>query len=86
MSKTTLEQTIKAAATQFALQVVEMVKGASLQELLELQEGATKKPRRGRRKAAEVQAEPIKVRRNKKTAKKRVVKKRVAKKRAAKKK
>ena len=84
MPKTTLEQAIQVAANQFALQVVDLVKGASLQELLNLQKGGGK--RAGRKPKASAEA-PAKAKRTKKVAKKRVAKKkRATQKRAAQKK
>lgn len=56
MPKTTLEQVILEAARQFAIQVVEVVKSSTLQELLHLQGEARSRSRRGRPLAAEKDA------------------------------
>ena len=61
-----LEKQIEAAAAQFALQIIEAVKSATLQELMALQESAEGVPKRRGRKpgpkpAAEVAAPAKKV-------------------------
>jgi hypothetical protein len=68
MARKTLEKAIASAAKDFALQIIDAVKGATLQELIALQEG--KPVRRGRKPGR-----PAK----KKAAKKTVKKKRVVK-------
>jgi len=69
MPRKTLEKAITAAAQDFALQIIDAVKGATLQELIALQEG--KPTRRGRR--------PGRPAKKKQAAKKTVKKKRVVK-------
>ena len=87
MSKTTLEQAIGSAAEKFALEIVEAVKGASLQELMALQ--GEKPKRRGRKPGPKPKARkkpgPKPGRPKKKVAKKKVAKKKVVKKKVAKK-
>ena len=52
MPKTSLEQTVAEAARKFALQMVEVIKSATVQELVELSDLAPTAPRRGRKLAA----------------------------------
>ena len=68
MPKTSLEQVVAQAAREFALQVVEIVKGATLQELVNLSDAPPAKPRRGRKPAAaaETVAAPVTRRKTKK--------------------
>ena len=51
MQKTSLEQVVAEAAKVFALQVVKIVKGATLQELVNLNDAAPMQTRRGRKSA-----------------------------------
>lgn len=56
MTKTPLERAILEAARQFALQVVEVVKASTLQELLKLEGNASPHPQPGRKPAAAKEA------------------------------
>lgn len=57
MAKKSLEETVASAAQEFALQVIEAVKGASLQELMALQKAPKKRGRKpGRPKKAKAVA------------------------------
>jgi len=59
MAKTTLEKTIEEAANAFALEIVEAVKNATLQELISMQAGtATPKAGRPKKTVSETTAKP----------------------------
>ena len=58
MPKTTLEKSIETAAADFALTIVGAVKGATLAELIALQEGKPK--RRGKKPGPKAKAAPVK--------------------------
>jgi len=58
MAKTTLEKTVQEAANSFALQIIEAVKNATLQELIAMQDGTSPK-KGGRLKKAEPATQAI---------------------------
>lgn len=61
MAKTGLEKQIEAAAGEFALQIVEAIKNATLQELIALQEGTlsgVQGKKRGRKPGSTVKVKP----------------------------
>jgi len=78
MPKSKLEKAIAEAAQGFALQVIEAVKGATLQELIALQEGTAPK-RRGRKPGRKPGPKPKAAAKKKAAAKAPAKKKRVVK-------
>ena len=84
MAKSNLEKAVSEAAAKFALEIVEAVKGATLQELIALQ-GEVKPKRRGRKPGPKPKKKPGPKPGKKKTAQK-ATKKAVAVKAPAKKK